>query len=74
MAVDIAADPSPTQSCTMSYTSWVDTHPAPTSGLPLQWMTWLGDALWNEVPKEGLAKFIKTLSLAKPAIGREKFV
>jgi hypothetical protein len=74
MAVDVNADPSPTQSCATSYTLWVDTHPVPTSGLPLQWTTWLGDTLQNEVPEEGLAKFIKTLSLAKPVIGQEKFV
>jgi hypothetical protein len=69
MAVDADVDPSPTQSRVMSYISWVDTHPAPTSGLPLQWTTWLGNALWNKVPKEGLAKFIKTLSLIRPVIG-----
>jgi hypothetical protein len=63
MAVNADADPSPIQSHAMSYTSWVNTHPAPTSGSSLQWTTWLSDALWNEVPKEGLAKFIKTLSL-----------
>jgi hypothetical protein len=74
MAVDVDADPSPTQSRATSYTSWVNTHLAPTSGSPLQWTTWLGDALWNEVPEEGLAEFIKMLSLARPAIGQEKFV
>jgi hypothetical protein len=37
-------------------------------------MTWLGDALQNEVPEEGLAKFIKALFFARPAIGWEKFV
>jgi hypothetical protein len=37
-------------------------------------MTWLGNALQNEVPAQGLAKFIKTLSLTRPAKGWEKFV
>jgi hypothetical protein len=36
MVIDDDTDPSPTQSCATSYTSWVDTHPVPTSGLPLQ--------------------------------------
>jgi hypothetical protein len=72
MAVD--DDPSPIQSHATSYTSWVDTHPAPTSGPLLQWMTWFGNALWNEVPKEGLATFIKSLSLAQNKMIREKFV
>jgi hypothetical protein len=72
MAVD--DDPSPIQSCATSYTSWVDTHPAPTSGSLLHWTTWFGNALWNEVPKEGLATFIKSLSLAQNEMIREKFV
>jgi hypothetical protein len=74
MAIDDDADPSPTQSHATSYTLWVDTHPAPTSGSPLQWTTWLGDTLQNEVPKQGLAEFIKMLSLTRPAVGWEKFV
>jgi hypothetical protein len=74
MAIDDDADPSPTQSRATSYTSWVDTHPVPTSGLPLQWTIWLGDALWNKVPAQGPAEFIKTLALTRPAKGQEKFV
>jgi hypothetical protein len=74
MAIDDDADPSPTQSHATSYTLWVDTHPAPTSGSPLQWTTWLGNTLQNEVLEQGLAEFIKMLSLTRPVIGQEKFV
>jgi hypothetical protein len=75
MAIDEIEDPSsPFSSRATSYTLWVESHLAPTSGSPLVWRTWLADTLWNEVPAAGLTKFIKTLSLARPELGRKMFV
>jgi hypothetical protein len=74
MAVDEVEEPSPLKSCMLSYTLWVESHPVPSSGLPLALMNWLCDTLQNEVLEAGLAKFIKTLSMAMPPLGREKFV
>jgi hypothetical protein len=53
---------------------WVPFHPAPSSGSPLEWRTWFDKALHNEVPTEGLTKFVKAMSFAQPAMIRDKFV
>jgi hypothetical protein len=62
MAVDIEDAPVDTWSCSLSYHPWVESHPSPDlfSNTDM-WMTWLAEALENEVPVSALDKFINTL-------------
>jgi hypothetical protein len=66
--------PSSQESSEACFNSWVPYHPAPTSGLPLQWRTWFGEALRNEVLEEGLAEYVKAMSYTQLKINRDKFV
>jgi hypothetical protein len=75
MAVDVE-DPSLNRSHASSFDPWTETHPAP----PLDdsryaWTTWLEDALDNGVPEDGLAEFIRRISMtATSPLARLKFV
>jgi hypothetical protein len=75
MAIDVE-DSSVNRSCASSFDPWTKTHPAPSiSDSQDAWTTWLDDALCNGVPKFGLAKFIRTLSMtATSPLTRSKFV
>jgi hypothetical protein len=70
------ADPYPHshESSESNFISWVPSHPAPTSGLPLEWRTWFGEALRNEVMAEALTEYVKTLSFTQHASIWDKFV
>jgi hypothetical protein len=74
MAVDVE-DPSLNRSRASSFDPWTETHLAP----PLDdsryaWTTWLEDALDNGVPEDGLAEFIRTISMtATSPLARSKF-
>jgi hypothetical protein len=62
------------ESSESNFVLWVPSHPAPTSGLPLEWRTWFGEALCNEVTAEALTEYVKTLSFTQHASIRDKFV
>jgi hypothetical protein len=70
------ADPYPhlCESSESNFISWVPSHPAPTSGSPLEWRTWFGKALRNEVTAEALTEYVKTLLFTQHASIRDKFV
>jgi hypothetical protein len=71
------ADPYPNlcESSKGIFVSWVCSHPVPTDGgSPLQWKTWFGQALRNEVTEEALTEYVKTLAFTQNAMIRDKFV
>jgi hypothetical protein len=66
--------PSSHESSESHFVSWVPFHPAPTDGSLLQWKTWFGEALRNEVTKEALTEYVKTLLFTQNMLIRDKFV
>jgi hypothetical protein len=75
MAIDVE-DSVLNRSHASSFDPWMETHLAPPlDGSWYAWMTWLEDALDNGVPEDGLAKFIRMISMtAMPPLTRVQFV
>jgi hypothetical protein len=64
MMVDDAEDSLPDRSYASSFDLWTESHLVPClTASALDWETWLDNALVNNIPKVGLAEFIKTLSM-----------